>query len=320
MTKPAKPWSFIEAPSILGLAPTGVEQLPAALRAAGLDARLRPTRVTRVEPLAYDPRRDDETGILNPEGLVTYAHRLADAVGDALDRGERPLVLGGDCTILLGNLLALARRGQARQHGQQEQQDQHGPHREHDRYGLLFFDGHADFYQPSANINGQGASSELALATGRGPAALTRIDPRLDGPLVPDAQVVAIGMRDEEEAAAYESEPLPEGLRAYDLRTLRRVGLQRAMQEALDHLRPHTGGLWIHFDADVLSDDVMPAVDYRLPDGLSWREAETLLRAAFASGSIVGMDVTIFNPRLDPDGRIARALVDLLGRALGAAS
>ena len=64
-------------------------------------------------------------------------------------------MLGGDCTILLGNLLALRRRG---------------------RYGLLFLDGHADFYQPSANVNGEAASSELAFATGRGPASLTTFD------------------------------------------------------------------------------------------------------------------------------------------------
>lgn len=60
----------------------------------------------------------------------------------------------------------------------------------------------------------------------------------------------------------------------------------------------------------------MPAVDYRLPDGLSWQELETVLRTAVASGRAVGMEVTIFNPCLDSTGEIARALVDSVVRAL----
>lgn len=287
------PWTIVEAPSILGLSPSGVQDLPQALRAAGLEAHLRVHRSVRVEPGPYDDRRDPETGMLNTRALVDFTRRLADAVSAVLDRRERPFVLGGDCSILLGNILALARRG---------------------RHGLWFLDGHADFYQPEANVNGQAASSELAFATGRGPAMLTCFDEHY--PLVRDDHVVVLGTRDATEAAAYGSQPLPPSLRAYDLSTLRQLGVDRAAHEALEHLRSGVEGIWIHFDADVLDDEVMPAVDYRLPGGLSWAEAESILRVAMASEAIVGMDVTIFNPRLDPDGSIARSLVDMLGRAL----
>jgi arginase len=287
-------WTIVEAPSILGLAPSGVQELPHALRTAGLDARLGTQGSVRVAPLPYDDRRDPETGMLNTSSLVDYTQRLAEAVAASLDAGERPLVLGGDCSIVLGILLALARRGS---------------------YGLLFLDGHADFYQSEANVNGQAASSELAFATGRGPAALTRFDNHY--PLVRDEHVVALGMRDAAEAELYGSEPLPATLRAYPLSTLRRLGVDRAAAEAIDYLRRCPNGIWIHFDADVLDDAVMPAVDYRLPGGLSWTEAERILTIALASGAVAGMDLTIFNPRLDPDGAIARALVDSLARALG---
>jgi arginase len=63
---------------------------------------------------------------------------------------------------------------------------------------------------------------------------------------------------------------------------------------------------------DVLDDAIMPAVDYRLPDGLGWDELTAVLRAAVASDRAVGLDVTIFNPTLDPDGQVASALVDSL--------
>jgi arginase len=297
--RPAMPVSFtiVEAPSILGLSPSGVEDMPEALRRAGVHGRLGVRRTVRVEPPPYDERRDPDTGILNVAGLVDYTRRLADQVGAAVDRTERPLVIGGDCTILLGNLLALARRG---------------------KYGLLFLDGHADFYQPEANVNGQAASSELAFATGRGPDMLTRLDDCY--PLVRDAHVVALGMRDAAEAAEYGSQPLPAGLRAYGLPVLREMGAERAMRESIEYLRHQTvDGIWIHFDADVLDDEIMPAVDYRLPGGLSWKEAEQMLAAAIQSGMIVGMDVTIFNPRLDADGTIAESLAAFLARCLGRA-
>jgi arginase len=290
--------SIVEAPSILGLSETGVEELPEALRRAGLHARLGIQGRVTVEPPAYNDKRDPVTGMLNTTGLVDYTTRLAGAVGAELDAGHCPLVLGGDCSILLGNLLALARRG---------------------RYGLIFMDGHADFYQPEANVNGQAASSELAFATGRGPTVLTHFDGH--HPLIRDEHVVALGMRDATEAAEYGSQPLPNTLRTRDLSTLRRMGIEQTMHESLDYLLGRSvDGIWIHMDCDVLDDVIMPAVDYRLPGGLSWAEAGTALKIALGSGTVVGVDVTIFNPRLDPNGAIARSLVELLIEAFSAKS
>jgi Arginase family len=81
-------------------------------------------------------------------------------------------------------------------------------------------------------------------------------------------------------------------------------------------LAPELAGLWIHLDCDAVDDALMPAVDYRLPDGLSWAELETVLRLAIDGGSVVGVEITIFNPTLDPHGTVAQELVACLGRAL----
>jgi arginase len=64
----------------------------------------------------------------------------------------------------------------------------------------------------------------------------------------------------------------------------------------------------------------MPAVDYRMPDGLHWNELVAILRLAIASGEALGIDVTIFNPKLDPSGAIAPRLVKALGDGLAAAA
>ncbi|WP_406864647.1 arginase family protein [Streptomyces sp. HUAS MG47] len=292
MRRPA----IVEAPSVLGLRPSGVQDLPAALLGAGLRERLGAEWAGRVEPPAYDPRRDEATGALNPDGIARYSAELADAVGAVLDRGRFPVVLGGDCSILLGNLLALRRRG---------------------RHGLLFLDGHTDFYQSSAEPTGEAASMELALATGRGPRTLADIEGR--GPLVRDEDVVALGFRDAAESAADGMQPLPPRLRATDLAEVRAAGAAAAAREAVARLTSGgAAGFWVHLDADVLDDAVMPAVDYRLPGGLSWHELQTVLRTALADERAAGLDVTIFNPRLDPDGSIAARLAECLGRGLSA--
>ncbi|GAB2849158.1 arginase family protein [Streptomyces deserti] len=284
--------AIIEAPSVLGLRPTGVEGLPDALLGAGLGTGLGAVRAGSVEPPAYDPERDPDSGVLNPEGIAAYSVALADAVGDVLDGGRFPVVLGGDCSILLGNLLALRRRG---------------------RPGLLFLDGHTDFYQPSAEPSGEVASMELALATGRGPRVLSDLEGR--GPLVRDEDVVALGFRDAEESAEAGMQPLPPGLHAMELDMVRALGAQEAARRAVALLTGSGAGYWIHLDADVLDDAVMPAVDYRLPGGLTWQELETVLRTALSGAGAVGFDVAIFNPRLDPDGTIARRFTACLLRA-----
>ena len=128
---------MVEAPSGLGLRATGVERLPRAMRDAGLlDALTAPVATTLDVP-ARTLVRDAATGVLHAPEVARFADDLADAVGDLLDSGRVPLVLGGDCSILLGNARALHRRGP---------------------YGLLFLDGHTDFYQPAAEPSGEAAS------------------------------------------------------------------------------------------------------------------------------------------------------------------
>ncbi|HEX2099828.1 MAG TPA: arginase family protein, partial [Candidatus Synoicihabitans sp.] len=164
---------------------------------------------------------------------------------------------------------------------------------------------------PAANTNGEGASSELAFATGRGPEVLSRFD-GFDR-LIADEDVVVFGFRDLEEQRQYGSQPLPASIRSWDLAAVRRVGLDAALGQALDHLtRPALDGFWIHFDADVLDTASMPAVKYHLPDGFSWEEVRRLLRTALRSDRAVGLEVTIYDPALDPDRHLARDLVETI--------
>lgn len=291
---PLRSYAVIEAPSTLGLSTEGVEQLPDRLLALGFADRIGARRAGRLAVPPKDPTPDRETLTLNAPALAAWSPRLADAVEAVLDAGEFPVVLGGDCTILLGSMLALRRRG---------------------RFGLLFIDGNADFFQPEAEPKGEGASMDLAFVTGYGPSLLTNLEGRR--PLVRAGDAVALGFRDCEDQAEFDSQPLPPELLAYDLDTLRRLGAGEAARRAVDHLdRSDLDGFFIHLDADVLDDAVMPAVDFRLPGGLSPGELLTIVRTAMASDKAVGLEVTIYNPALDPEGEAGRALADILSPAL----
>src|SRR5262245_30000943 len=160
-------YTVIDAPSNLGLRPTGVETLPVALKSAGLLTKLSATYAGRVTPLPYQSQRDPLTQMRNADGIRLYAQHLAEMVSPLVQHGQFPIVLGGDCSILIGAMLALQRIG---------------------HYGLFFLDGHADFYQPEAELHGEVASMELALVSGHGPDILTNIEGL--GPLVREQEIV----------------------------------------------------------------------------------------------------------------------------------
>jgi arginase len=291
-----KPCSVIDAPSDLGLRHTGVDGLPHALRAAGLLEGLPNPRYAGTVPApAYSPLRDESTGVVNLDGIADFSRRLAQRVAFTLDLGLFPLVLGGDCSILVGTALALRRRG---------------------RFGLFFFDGHADFYSPEAEVNGEVASMDLALVTGQESAPLADLDQLR--PLVREEDVVVLGIRDAElEVADGAPDVRRTAMHVLDLAEVRRRGAVGAAQLGLATLQAKgIEGFWLHLDADVLNDDVMPAVDYRMPDGLWPEELTDSLAVVLASPLAVGMDVTIYNPEFD---NAERSAARTLARAVTAA-
>jgi arginase len=158
---------------------------------------------------------------------------------------------------------------------------------------------------------------DLALVTGRGPRILTQLEGR--GPLVRDEDVVAFGFRDSAESAEAGMQPLPPELHTVGLDAVRAAGAEAAARDAVARLTGGaSAGYWVHLDVDVLDDEIMPAVDYRQPGGLTWPELESVLRTALADERAAGLDVTIFNPRLDPDGGIAGRLTECLRHGLSA--
>lgn len=227
--------------------------------------------------------------MLNPRAIKAYSLRLAEAIQCVRHQDRFPVVLGGDCSILIGNLLALRRLG---------------------RHGLFFIDGHSDFYRPEESPTGEVSDMELAIVSGHGPDILTNIEDLR--PLVMEQDIVVFGYRDATQSAQYGCQDIKKStmINALEITDVEKLGLETAASLAIEKLLENKlFGFWIHLDADVLDDSSMSAVDYRLPGGLTFSELSDLLRLLMLSKKAVGISITIFNPTLDKDGTIARNFV-----------
>jgi arginase len=302
---------LIAAPSNLGLRPPspghepGAWRAPRAMLAAGLGTRLAPERLVELDRPAYDFEAQSGTRI--PNGLTIREHglMLADAVESALSAGRSALVLGGDCSILLGCLLGAVRGG---------------------RCGLVHVDGHIDFFHPgnydTASRLGSVAGMDLALATGRGEPLLTEW-PNVGAPLVADADAIQVGDRETEPAEGSGTGTLEPSIAQFTVQEILRRGVADVSDLVVEHLqRRGLDRVWLHVDLDVLDQGVLPAVDSPGSPGLDFAQLADLLARLVETGRVIGLDVTIYDPELDPKGEFLPAIVDCLasGLAEGSAS
>jgi arginase len=292
------PIAVIDAPSNLGLRPPkpntepGVKHLPEALRKTGLVERLHAREAGRVEPGPYAPGPNAETGFRNGPAIAKFAEALAAKLAPVLDRKEFALVLGGDCGILLGPTLALKQRG---------------------RYGLAYIDGHDDFSYAREYDKYRGRFTAgglaLGLVTGHGPDAL--VDLKDGKPYVRAEDAIQIGLSrvpSDTQFAVTESFE-KSGIKTVTVDDIDRRGARTAAAEARTFLdNAPTQGFWIHVDADVLDGKIMPAVDSPNDRGITFVQLKDILSTLLASPKAIGLEITIFDPDLDPDGKLAAQL------------
>lgn len=271
----------------------GVAGAPDALRRAGLISALddRGSKSFDRGNVIMDkpaPARDPASRIVAPEALAAMIRRTRVAVRSVLDEGGMPLVIGGDCPVLIGCLAAAGPTVQP---------------------GLLFIDGHEDAWPPASSTTGEAADMELGLLLHR---KVDRLPPELrhEIPRVEPDRVVALGPRD---AKALDEAGVPsirddveiigpEAI-AEDPAGVGQTGAARVAAN---------GSWWLHVDLDVLSTESLSSVDYPQPGGLTWEELTELTMHAVRVPGLLGMDVTIYNPDLDPGGEGAERIIRYL--------
>ena len=291
----------IAAPSNLGLRPLrpghepGTWRAPAALFDAGLlEALGRPPVIALPRPIySIEPQAD--TRIRNGRTIRKFNLLLAAAVRTARRKNAFALVIGGDCSVLLGALAGARAEGPL---------------------FLIHIDGHSDFRHPD-NYDfdrdlGSAAGIDLALATGRGEGLATDW-PGVTSPLVVDSHVIQLGERENRDPDFAWPDVNDTAITRIDIFEVLAIGADGVAARIAEVLAtaPHQG-LWIHLDVDVLDQTVMPAVDSPGSPGMTAASLVAILGPLVADPRCRGMTVTVFDPDLDPDGRHAATLVSLL--------
>ena len=267
--------------------PDGVARAPDALRAAGLGDGIEDAG--NVAFGSMGPGRDP-SGVIDEAALGAMTARVGTLVAETLATGKAPLVVGGDCTILLGCL--------------------RGALRDVPELGLLFVDGHEDAWPPHLSQTGEAADMELGFALGMHTGDLgEEVRDRL--PVLDPNNVVVVGPRDRREIEDGNGTSLRGTVELHSWEELR-GGVDRVAKAAASSLHRRVGPWWLHVDLDVLSTEALPAIDYPQDGGLIWAELEAMTYAAMTVPGCLGWDVTIYNPDLDTDGAHALRITDYI--------
>ncbi len=292
---------LIGAPCDAGAGVAGAHLGPGALREAGLAARLQAQgcAVHDAGDLVGPPSPVQTVagGYRNLPQVTAWNRTAHDAVTLALDRGRLPLLLGGDHSLAIGSISAVARHCRARSQ----------PLR------VLWLDAHADCNSrrtsPSANLHGM----PVACLCGVGPVALTGLGGRI--PALAPSELRLIGVRSVDPGEAQLVHRL--GLEVSGMDALRTAGVNAVMARALADL-PVDAHLHVSLDLDFLDPEVAPGTGTVVAGGASLEEARQCLRLIARCGRLGSLDVMELNPVLDRNRQTARHAVDLIAALLDA--
>jgi arginase len=240
------------------------------------------------------PNREEESAEGGGKRLqaVLDACTAAYQIGrDCVREDEIPLFLGGDHSLSIGTIAAMAETGPL---------------------GVLWIDAHADFNTPETSPSGNLHGMPLAILCGDGPPALVNLG--FPGPKLNPAHVVQIGIRnlDQRERGRL----VASGIGVYTMRHVDEMGMANVARQALDRLR-HLPRLHVSLDLDSLDPDEAPGVGTPVPGGLTYREAHLLMEILGDSGRVSSIDVVEINTILDERNRTAELAVELVASLLG---
>lgn len=293
--------SLIGAPTDAGASVAGCRMGPEALRVAGLQQALESfgCDVRDCGDLAGPkavPNAPVVDGYRNVDAISVWCSLIGDAVGQQLEQGRLPILMGGDHSLAIGSISAVA--AHCRRYGK--------------TLRVLWFDAHADFNTsqttPSGNIHGM----PLAVLCGLGPASLVGLSGHT--PALAASQVKQVGVRSVDPV---EKQLLRDkGIVVYDMRYVDEVGMREVMTLALADVTPDTH-LHVSFDVDCLDPADAPGVGTAVRGGPSYREAQLCMEMIADAKALSSLDIMELNPALDTCNRSAQLCVDLVESLFG---
>ena len=293
---------IIGAPLDLGQGRRGVDMGPSAVRVANLNARVASLGY-EVEDRGNVPVEQAEAA---PEGhphakylpqIAATCERLAKLVSETLDRGNFPIVLGGDHSVAVGTVSGVSHHFRGRG----------------ERVGLIWLDAHADMNTPGSSPSGNVHGMPLACIAGLGPPEL--VDIFGYSPKVDPRNIVIIGLRDVDQME--KPHVRESGVRAFTMRHIDERGLRSVMEEAIRVASEGTVGIHVSLDMDFVDPRDAPGVGTPVRGGATYREAHLAMEMICDSSRMLSMEVVEVNPVIDEANRTADLAVELVMSGLG---
>ncbi|WP_342371644.1 arginase [Propioniciclava soli] len=292
--------SLIGAPTDIGAGVAGCRLGPGALRVAGIGRGLRGLGCDVVDTGDIDgppnPMTPPVDGYRHLPEVIAWNVALRDAVAAELASGRLPVVLGGDHSLAIGSISAVA--AHCRAVGK--------------KLLIIWVDAHADIntsaMTPTGNIHGM----PVACLLGHGPDELTGLSDQR--PAITHDQIHQVGLRSVD---AGEKRFLAElGISVYDMRYLDEAGMRRAMRRVLASVDADTH-LHLSLDLDFVDPAVAPGVGTPVVGGPTYREAQLCMEMIADTGRLGSLDLVEVNPALDVRNTTAELAVDLVESLFG---
>jgi arginase len=296
----ARTASLIGAPTDVGASDRGASMGPEALRVAGIHAALtmRGLEVVDCGNVSGPPNPGlvKSGGYRNLAQVTAWNHEVHDAVYRELSEHHLPILLGGDHSLSIGSISAVAR---------------------HCRAGgkslrVLWLDAHADFNTRELSPSGSLHGMPVSCLCGFGPRELLRIGGST--PAISPQWVRQVGIRSVD--AGERSFVHEQNLEVFDMRSIDELGVRQVMELALRGLDDDTH-LHVSFDVDCLDPEIAPGVGTTVPGGLTYREAQLCMEMIADSGHVGSLDIMELNPALDVRNKTALLTVDLVESLFG---
>jgi arginase len=292
--------SLIGAPTDVGAGMPGARMGPEALRVAGIAQAIAQfgIEVKDCGNIAgpANPCQPAVDGFRHLAEVVRWNRLLHDAVYAQLQANRLPLLLGGDHSLAIGSISAVAR------HCREQRR----------KLRVLWFDAHADFntatLTPSGNLHGM----PVACLCGHGPQALIELSGQ--NPAINAKDLRQIGIRSVDEGEKRLVHDI--GIEVFDMRYIDEMGMGNAMELALALVGADTH-LHVSLDVDFLDPDIAPGVGTAVRGGPTYREAQLCMEMIADSGRLASLDVVELNPALDVRNQTAQLAVDLIASLFG---
>jgi arginase len=294
------PVSLIGAPTDVGAGSRGASMGPEALRVANLLPALRALGLEVIDRGNLsgppNPWQAAIAGYRHLEEVVAWNLAVHGAVLSELEQGRRPVLLGGDHSLGIGSISAIAKHCRAT--GK--------------KLRILWLDAHADFNTPALTPSGNLHGMPVACLCGHGPPALTEIGGHV--PAIEPKWVRQIGIRSVD---AQEKKFVHDiGLEVFDMRSIDELGMRHTMELALATIDAKTH-LHVSFDVDFLDGTIAPGVGTAVRGGPTYREAQLCMEMIADTGALASLDVMELNPALDIRNATAEVAVELIESLFG---